>query len=741
MPGTDTVGANETPASASQNGKKAIFSHLLSGAVPHPGWRIKLRSLFAVSSDPFLAERIVIARRVEQVSVVAVLGLAALLPLRPHATWVDWVLYPTVGLVLGLMHLLRPRLPAVAGFVGGAGLIVLITVAAWYREGLGSGATSGAYALAVVIGGLLWGPGKTLVLAVLASSGGALLAWTAPQRPLAPLRSWAELTAICFTLGLFVESMLSALSERITEARTTRKRFQQLFDGSPDALIVLDRRGVVQLFNRAAQALIETGLEPGVTLSTLPQFQGDNAPILRTVVTTDLDTGIQRIPGLESLEAPLSLARGRFHELTVSPLIGMGGELKDTLLLTIRDVTERVDATRARRDFEAQLAKSKSLEALGRLAGGVAHDFNNLLTVIIGTTDLLLHSSNLDAQVRSDLLGIKSSAGQAAELTSQLLAFGRKQILEPSVFCPTDSVFQLQPLLHRLIPSNITLLVNPEHNLGHVRIDPARLDQVLVNLVTNSCDSMPNGGTLTLETNNVEITTPTLAAHAGGERETVPQGSYVALAVVDTGTGMNGETLARIFEPFFTTKALGKGTGLGLATVFGIVRQSGGYIRVSTQLGHGTRFELLFPRVDPSGKSLPPIAEASMRPHSLRVLVVDSNAAVRASIAEMLETSGHRVTLASDSENAAHLLQSGDRFDLLVTDARLAGNSGLQLASTLVSQHPSLRVLLITSETDSAHDLSTAPIPYRQQRFLPRPFTKRLLNAKIGELYQATPPP
>jgi two-component system cell cycle sensor histidine kinase/response regulator CckA len=200
---------------------------------------------------------------------------------------------------------------------------------------------------------------------------------------------------------------------------------------------------------------------------------------------------------------------------------------------------------------------------------------------------------------------------------------------------------------------------------------------------------------------------------------------------------MNDETLARIFEPFFTTKALGKGTGLGLATVFGIVRQSGGYIRVSTHLGHGTRFELLFPRVDPSGKSIPATAHASMR-RPLRVLLVDSNAAVRASVAEMLESSGHRVTLASDAKNATHLVHSGDKFDLLVTDAHLAGNSGLQLATTLLARQPSLRVLLLTNETDSPGDPTSAPIPGHQRCVLPRPFTKHLLEAKLEELYQAT---
>jgi two-component system, cell cycle sensor histidine kinase and response regulator CckA len=709
------------------------------GHLNRGGWREAMRGWLATPTDPFLAERVAIARRVEQICVVALLGLMALLPLRSEATWVDWTLYPAVGLLLAAMYVLRPRFPAAAGFVGGVGFMGLVTAAAWFRDGLGSGVTSGAYALAVVVGGLLWGPGKTLLLAPLASGGAALLAWYAPTPAAAPLRSWAELTAILFTLGLFVELLLSALGERITEARTTRKRFQQLFDGSPDALIVLDKRGLVQLMNRAARALVGVDVPSGTPLAALPHFQGENVSLISTVTGTDLDTGIQRIPGLASLESPLSLAPGRYHELTVSPLTGTGRELKDSVLLTVRDVTERVEAAQARREFEAQLAKSKSLEALGRLAGGVAHDFNNLLTVIIGTTDLLLETPSLDAQIRFDLNGIKYSAGQAAELTSQLLAFGRKQILEPSVFCPTDSLFQLQPMLHRLLPSNITLLLDPAHSLGHVRIDPSRLDQILINLVTNACDSMPGGGTLTIATRNVDSTSTSRAALAGGERETIAPGSYVSLTVTDTGSGMTEETLARIFEPFFTTKGLGKGTGLGLATVFGIVRQSGGYIRVETKPERGTRFELLFPRVDPGGHAFPkPRTKDSALLGSLRVLLVDDNAAVRASVSQMLEASGHRVTTATDLAQAALCAQvPGTRFDLLITDVMMPGAHGAQLASTLLHLQPQMRVLFVTGHSELPLEADLPALPPSSLARLSKPFTKRVLDDKLRELFVA----
>ncbi len=418
-------------------------------------------------------------------------------------TWVDFALYPGIALLLGFMYLSRPRFPSLAGMGGGVGFIVLVTVAAWFREGFSSGVTSGAYALAVVVGGLLWGPGKILILAALASLAAMVLAWNAPVPAHSPLRSWGEVTAILITLSLFVELALNALSARIGEAQTSRRRFQQLFDGSPDGLILVDQAGKIQILNRAADTLTKgTGIS-GVQLTECPPFSGRAAAIVNQFL------GLETPPDPDHLDTTassdddyLSLSKGRFHTLTATPL-SADPKLTPTLwLFTVRDITDLVLANRSRQNFEAQLAKSKSLEALGRLAGGVAHDFNNLLTVILGTTDLVLENGELSTAARSDLRSVQSSAERAAELTRQLLAFGRKQVLEPVVFCPNDSIHQLQSLFERLIPSNIALRVVTNRDLGHARIDPARLEQVLINLVTNARDAMKNGGELTIETDN-----------------------------------------------------------------------------------------------------------------------------------------------------------------------------------------------------------------------------------------------
>jgi signal transduction histidine kinase len=674
---------------------------------------------------------------VEAVYVVALLALVALLPLRKDVTWVDWCLYATIFVLLGVMRLLRPRFPATAGFVGGFGFIVLVTAAAWFRQGLASGVSSAAYALAVVVGGLLWGPRKTIVLAAIASAGAAVLAWHAPTRALAPLRSWAELTAILITMALFEELLLAALGKRINEARSSRKQFQQLFDGSPDALVVVDKRASVQLANRAARQLIGSDVPVGTALAALSIFQGSNAALLPMVMGVDVDTGIQRLPvGLDSIDAELSLATNRYHELTVSALSGVAGEINETVLLTIRDVTERVGAARARRDFESQLAKSKSLEALGRLAGGVAHDFNNLLTVIIGTTDLLIQEPAMGSQALTDLAGIKASASKAAELTSQLLSFGRKQILESVVFNVNDGLCQLQPLLDRLVPSSVALAIHLDPALGDVRTDPARLDQVLINLINNACDSMPNGGSLVIETVMVDLQHAGVSAPSAGERDTIAPGRYIGLSIEDSGTGMSEETLARIFEPFFTTKTLGKGTGLGLATVFGIVRQSGGHIRVTSELGKGTRFELLFPEVN--GEA-PPSSKPPTRGRNANVLLVESNPAVRASVVQMLEASHHKVTLAASARQALDIVhRSEHRFDLLISDLALPESSGSQLAVAVWRVDPRLHVLLLANGSEArAPADSLAPALTRRIHRLTKPFTKRDLDEKLRLIHSS----
>lgn len=709
--------------------------------VPEQGLKSWVQALLAAPRDPFLVERLRIARRVEGTALVALIGICALVPFRTDVTWVDMTLYPGIALLLAFMYVTRPRLPAVAGMVAGLGFIGLVTFASWFREGFSSGVTSGAYALAVVVGGLLWGPGKTLFLAAFASLAAMVLAWNAPIPAHSPLRSWGEMTAILVTLSLFVELALNALSARIHEAQTSRQRFQQLFDGSPDGQILVDQHATIQLLNRTADALMSGEGVAGARLTDCPPFVGKAATLVQRIIESVSNHALDDGHHQHASDEVLSLAPGRFHMLAATPFGTTSARAPQMWLFTVRDITDLVLANRSRQTFEAQLAKSKSLEALGRLAGGVAHDFNNLLTVILGTTDLVLENAELDAAVRSDLRSVRASAERAAELTRQLLAFGRKQMLEPVVFCPNDSITQLQSLFERLIPSNITLRVVVSPGLGHARIDPARLEQVLINLVTNARDAMTDGGELTIETDNYTQSAPSVLLSSQGEQEVIQPGQYVRISVSDTGTGMDAATQAQIFEPFFTTKAVGQGTGLGLATALGIVRQSGGHIRVHSTLGQGTRFELLFLRVTQAG--LPRAdgdAELPASPvrRSLRVLLVEDNAAVRASVAAMLDAAGHEVVEAESGAQAlAMVTKERLNFDLLLTDVVMPDINGQQLATTIQQSHPHLPVLYMTGYTQGVlenDEGASTGLLASGVSYIPKPFTRRLLEQKLNEV-------
>src|SRR5882672_5837030 len=308
----------------------------------------------------------------------------------------------------------------------------------------------------------------------------------------------------------------------------------------------------------------------------------------------------------------------------------------------VRDITNQ-------RQLEAQLAQAQKMEAIGRLAGGVAHDFNNLLTVILSYSELLLEDLPADSADRDDVTQIRKAAQGASELTRQLLAFSRQQVLQPKVVDPNAAVTGIERLLGRVLREDIQLSCTLAPDAGTVRVDPGQLEQVLMNLAVNARDAMPQGGQLTIETGNVDLDEAYMQAHP-----MAAPGRYVMLAVTDTGTGMDAATQAQIFEPFFTTKDVGKGTGLGLATVQGIVQQSGGFIWVYSEPDHGTCFKIYLPRVDE-----PVSAAASESVDSTRgtdtVLVVEDVAAVRAVIRKMLERYGYRVLDAADGEAAIRL--------------------------------------------------------------------------------------
>ena len=383
----------------------------------------------------------------------------------------------------------------------------------------------------------------------------------------------------------------------------------------------------------------------------------------------------------------------------------------------VRDITNQ-------RQLETQLAQAQKMEAVGRLAGGVAHDFNNLLTVIMSYSELLLEDLPAGSADRDDVTQIRKAAQGASELTRQLLAFSRQQVLQPKVVDLNAAVSGIERLLARVLREDIKLKCTLSDDAGTIRVDPGQLEQVIMNLAVNARDAMPNGGLLTIETANVDLDEAYLHGHPLAK-----PGRYVMLAVTDTGTGMDAATQARIFEPFFTTKDIGKGTGLGLATVQGIVQQSGGFIWVYSEPDHGTVFKIYLPRADEAAS--PADAELDQDTRGTEtVLVVEDVTAVRAVTREMLRRHGYQVLEAADGRAALQVAAAhAAPIHLLLTDVVMPDVNGPDLANRLTAVRPEMKVLFMSGYTDDAvvrHGILSEGIAYLQ-----KPFTPRVLAGKV----------
>ena len=401
-------------------------------------------------------------------------------------------------------------------------------------------------------------------------------------------------------------------------------------------------------------------------------------------------------------------------------------QMADDLAFGIGSV--RADADRSH--LEAQLAQSQKMEAIGQLAGGIAHDFNNLLTVIGGRSSLLLMKMRPDDPARKEVDLIQSTAQRAAGLTRQLLAFSRKQVLEPKPVNLQALVDGVTPMLRRLIGEHIEVVIVSGHDLGQIMADPGQMEQVVVNLVVNARDAMPDGGTLTIETSNRTVQEAGLPA----PNRPVPPGPYVTLSVVDTGYGMDPVTVTRIFEPFFTTKEHGKGTGLGLSTVHGIVNQSGGYLAVESAVGRGTTFTISLPRI------LDPVDVARVPQEPLRdllagsgtVLLVEDDEELRRLASEILRTCGYTVLDTGDPLEALTICDRQERVvDLLLTDMVMPAMRGTELAARLRESRPGLKMLFMSGYADETGDPSRAGGPARP--FLQKPFTPHDLTRTVRE--------
>jgi PAS domain S-box-containing protein len=536
------------------------------------------------------------------------------------------------------------------------------------------------------------------------------------QQPCFPDRLYAQLIVRAEQLArIAIES-----DRTVRELRDSEERFRTFVDHASDALFLHRAGGEILDVNRQAceslgyarEDLIGQNpgfLDPDITPARLEQLVQE----LSAGKTIAFDSRHQRKDGtlfpVEVRIRPFTLAGNRFG------------------LALVRDISERRQAEAALRQSEAKFRQSQKMEAVGRLAGGVAHDFNNLLTVITGHCSLLLEGMHPE-RGREAILEIRAAGERAAQLTHQLLAFSRKALVEPVVLDLNQLVSESEKLLRRLIGEDILLATLLCPVPCKIKADPGQLEQVVMNLAINARDAMQDGGRLTLETSILDLE----AADLLGAADLKP-GRHVQLTVTDTGCGMPDEIKPNIFEPFFTTKEVGKGTGLGLAMVHGVVKQSGGHVEVDSKVGIGTSFRLLFPEV--SGPTAVPAATLVREPSGGReiVLLVEDEHTVRKIARIALETQGYTVLEASCSAEALQLSGACARpIDLLVTDVVMPEMGGRQLAEAIRSQRPGLRVLFMSGYTNDAVIRFGAIAP--SDAFFKKPFTPRQLAAAVRSI-------
>ena len=480
-------------------------------------------------------------------------------------------------------------------------------------------------------------------------------------------------------------------------------------------------------------ALRQEGFSLILADSTVPGFDG--AAALSLARTLHPDVPFLFVSGTQGEEFAIDMMQhGATDYISKQRL----GRLVPSIKRTLRELDERLERRRAEdalRVSEKQFRQAQKMEAVGRLAGGLAHDFNNLLTVIMGHSQVLMGELPSGNPIRAKIEEMQKAGERAASLIRQLMAFSRKQPLEPKILPLNSIVGNVESMLRRLIGEDIQLVIRPDPFNGHVKADPGQLEQVLMNLVVNARDAMPNGGLLAIETSQTELArTPMHHLHP------LPLGQYVKLTVTDTGCGMNADVLAHLFEPFFTTKEEHKGTGLGLSTVFGIVTTCGGGIDVWSQVGHGTTFDLYFPRVNPQAPTADATApQGRLRQGSETILLVEDDSGVRNLVRHELVKTGYQVIEAKNGVEAClTATQQSYHVDLLLTDVVMPGMNGRELAQHLSVIKPNLRVLFMSGYLDDI-SVNSGMDPHRTT-FLQKPFTPDLLLRTVRALLDSSAP-
>ncbi len=490
------------------------------------------------------------------------------------------------------------------------------------------------------------------------------------------------------------------------------------FEHVPVPLIRFVVDGTMQVANKAARELL------GLAAEARPMFHDLFEGLGRPVSDWLADVGAERLPGGAEVLRAHGLAEESFFQITLRRFVEMG---RPGVLAVMQDAT-------AMKTLEAQFVQSQKMQAIGQLAGGIAHDFNNLLTAISGHCDLLLLRHSREDAEYADLVQIHQNANRAASLVGQLLAFSRKQTLKPERIDVHETLGELTHLLNRLVGERVKLRLAHAPDLGPIRADKRQLEQVVMNIVVNARDAMPEGGTIRLETEAL-----TLGAELRRDRAIVPAGDYAVIRISDTGIGIPADKLQKIFEPFYTTKRLGEGTGLGLSTAYGIVKQSGGFIFVDSTVGEGTVFQIYFPINDTPAEVVKVPDQPSHRYVVKQgqgvVLLVEDEAPVRAFAARALRMRGYTVIEAESAEEALKALEDPLlEVDIFVTDVVMPGMDGPSWVRLALEDRPSVRVIFVSGYAEDCLSENQARIP--NSVFLPKPFSLSDLAATVqGQLH------
>jgi PAS domain S-box-containing protein len=524
------------------------------------------------------------------------------------------------------------------------------------------------------------------------------------------------------------ESRLNRQRRAAEEAlRESEERYRLLFQHANDAIFLVspETRRIIDC-NEKAGELVGHGLAELQQMTLDRLYPTDEQDRVEEYLATLAGKGsVSAMSGMHFLRKD-----GGLVDIEVSG-VRLRVSDKAVNLSVVRDVTEQKRAMEEKAKLELQLIHAQKLESVGRLAGGVAHDFNNMLSVILGYAEIIKSRLPLDDPILANILEIERAAAQSREITRQLLAFSRKQIITPKSLALNEHITETKKTLSRLIGEDMELSFHPGQDLWTIKFDPSQLDQILMNLVVNARDAMPNGGRATIETANVCIDGTYCSKHYF-----FTPGEYVLLEVSDEGIGMDEATLSHIFEPFFTTKEVGRGTGLGLATVYGIVKQNGGFINVYSEPGQGATFKIYFPRTiaeeAPKQTTAGPIS-----PGSGSVLLVEDSEQVRRLIEEILDAIGYSVVAVERPSQALSLFErEGADFDLLITDVVMPEMNGVELRDRITALKPGIKVLFMSGYT--ANIIAHRGVLRDGVHFIQKPFSMRDIARKIREVTRST---